>query len=302
MDLEVLITVALAAAAVGVALTLLALGRGRQDDPGSEAEQDDPGPPRPRSRPGSGPCVGWFIEGGGKLGKLRFERSREVVSALAKDLSDSRDVGLEVGIKKKQLSVLRKLPWPDQEAVFLARPADPFLLLLDRPLDVFDPRYDRYLIVPLGFMEAAGGLEAFLGALAFDVLANKNPPMDVGERLLRDAAEAALASGFAPPDVLRSVVQMLRQQVFAGRYRPYLAMPEPIPARARKAPPVPVPPPGAAAPPKAKKKGRGAGKAAPPKTPRPGKKPGGPAKPAAPPLATPAAPQVPPDGPGKPRD
>jgi hypothetical protein len=295
MDLEVLITVALAAAALGVALTLLALGRGRQADPTPAHQDEPPGPPRPRARPGAGPCVGWFVTGGGKLGKLRFERSREVVSALAVDLSDSRDIDLRVGIKKKQMASLRQLPWPDQEAVFLARPADPFLLLLDRPLDVFDPRYDRYLIVPLGFMEAAGGLEAFMGALAFDVLANKNPPMDVGERLLRDAAEAALASGFAPPDVLRSVVQMLRQQVFAGRYRPYLAMPSPTPAHAPRAPGVPAPPP--AAPPPAPSPG-----AAPPEPPQAEGKSPAPAKPAAPPLATPAAPQVPPDGPRKPRE
>lgn len=297
MDLEVLITVALAAAALGVALTLLALGRGRTETPEPFSQPDDDGPPRPRARPGAGPCVGWFVQGGGKLGKLRFERCREVVAALAVDLSDSRDVDLAVGIKKKQMSNLRQLPWPDQEAVFLARPADPFLLLLDRPLDVFDPRYDRYLIVPLGFMEAAGGLEAFMGALAFDVLANKNPPMDVGERLLRDAAEAALASGFAPPDVLKSVVQMLRQQVFAGRYRPFLAMPTRTPARAPKAPPVPPPPPSAASGPRTS-----GGQPSPSDPPRPDKGTGGPAKPAAPPLATPATPKVPRNRPRKPRD
>lgn len=293
MDIEVLTILLLLAASAGVVLTLLALGFFRrreltqaQQEAQLRAQQEQSAAASSRGRPGAGPCVGWFVAGGGRLGEIRFRRHAEVVEALVADLSESRDVSLEVGIKRKVLEQLRRLPWPPQEASFLARPLDSFLLMLDRPLEVFDPRYDRYLIVPLGFMEAAGGLEAFLGALTYDVLANRSNPMDTGESLLRDAAEAALAAGFAPPDVLRTMVQMLRQQVFAGRYRPYLSMPSTVPGGPGGRPPAHQRAPGEVAP------------APPVGSPRPagGKgEEGPPPVPAAkPPLSAPAVPEPPP--------
>lgn len=289
MSIEILLFVALIAGGAGVVLTLLALGRGRGDG-GDDAAAEVSGDAPPRARPGAGPCRGWFLPGGRRLGNLRYARHREALEAMAADLSESDDIDLAIGAKKKVLAKLRRLPWPEDEARFVADPADPFLLLLDRPLEVFDPRYDRYLIVPLGFMEAAGGLEAFLGALTYDVLANRKNPMDVGERLLKDAAEAALASGFAPPDILRAVVEMLRRQVFAGRYRPFVAMPALVPGarRGRAKSPAPEPtPPAAGTSPGRPVPAPGAGPAPTSgvETPAPG-----PISAAAPPLQTPAAP------------
>lgn len=245
MDLEVLSILILLAASAGALLTLLALGYFRRKEAVHEAlgEGAPDGPPQARGRPGAGPAHGWFVKAGGRLAEIRYQRVEEVVQALARDLAECRDMHFQVGMKRKQLEQLRRLAWPRNEAVFLARPLDPFLLVVDRPLEVFDPRYDRYMIVPMGFMEAAGGVEAFMGAFAFDVLANQRPPLDAGEALLRDAAEAALAAGFAPPDIFKTMVQMLRQQVFAGRYRPFLAAPRVVPGKAEGRPPVPAEPP-----------------------------------------------------------
>lgn len=304
MDIEVLSILLLLAASAGVVLTLLALGFFRRRELSqahmeaqARAQAEQAQAMAERGRPGGGPCVGWFVPGGGSLGKIRFQRHLETVQALVDDLAEARDVSVEVGIKKKVLDRIRRLPWPPQEAVFLARPQDPFFLLLDRPLEVFDPRYDRYLIVPVGFMEAAGGLEAFLGAFTFDILANRRHPMDTGEALLRDAAEAALAAGFAPPDVLRTMVQMLRQQVFAGRYRPFLSIPAHVPGGPVLRPPQGTPGPGP---------GPGVEEAPGPGAPHPGMGEATlvapppaedgppPVPPAAPPLSTPAVPDAPP--------
>jgi hypothetical protein len=298
LDIEVLSILLLLAASAGVVVTLLALGFFRrkefaqaQAQAQAQVQAEQAAAVANRGRPGAGPSVGWFLPGGGRLGEIRFQRHAEVVNALVEDLSEARDIHMQVGIKKKALDRLRSLPWPAQEATFLARPQDPFFLLIDRPLEVFDPRYDRYLIVPMGFMEAAGGVEAFLGAFTFDVLANRRDPMDTGEALLRDAAEAAMAAGFAPPDVLRTMVQMLRQQVFAGRYRPYLAVPASIPGGQMMPPPGPPPqsiqPPGVGVPPGA----HPAGGAPPIPSEMDGPPP---VPPAAPPLTAPAPAKKPP--------
>lgn len=179
----------------------------------------------PRGRPGAGPAGGWFLPGATRLGRLRFERAEEVAGAVARDLKDHGRLLLEVSGKEKALKRLRKLSWPAGESGFLARPPDAFLLITDRTLPDFDPRYDRYAIVPLGFMEAAGGIEAFLGALSFEIMGNHREPMDATEALLRDAAEAAVTAGFAPPDVLKVLVDTFRREVFTGRYRPWIAHP-----------------------------------------------------------------------------
>lgn len=295
MTVETIYLVLFLAASLGVLITLLGLGYFKRKPEPEEAArmqaryeaQHQPPPPEQRARPGAGPCHAWFLPGGGSLGQLRFKRNKEAALAIAHDLNETGRLHISVGAKKKVAQHIRALPWGEEEAGFLNRPADAFLLVIDRPLERFDPRHDRYVIVPIGFMEGAGGLEAFLGAFAFDIMANARDPMEAAEQLLRDAAEAAMAAGFAPPDVLKVLVEMFRRQVFTGRYKPLVGHGHP-PQAAGPGHPPPGSPPGGAP-------GGPAGRAVPPPPP------GGPA-PSDTPLKRPAAPAKPPGGDGKPEE
>lgn len=240
MNFEILWLLLAAAVVLGAALAILGLGLLRR---GGEAGTS-PRPPEVRipkapARPGAGPVHAWFLPGGGRFGELRFGRVKPLVEAVEEDLRGVLDLRFQVGAKKKVRVKLADLPWPKDEALFMAHPRDPFLLMIDRPLDRFDPRYDRYILVPLGFMDSAGGVEAFLGSWSYEILANKVHPLEMGEKLLQDSAELAIAAGFAPPDLFRSVLEIMRKSIFSGRYAPYVSDPRGVPEahRSSLAPP-----------------------------------------------------------------
>ncbi len=249
MDLDLLYAILLLAVTLGVLIALAGMGffsRGGAPQPEPDGGSE-PGSETTLSqaRPGGGPCHVWYLPGAGRLARLRHERFRKVVKAALRDLGEFPSVVYGPELDQAGYDALRARHWGENEAAFLAMPADAFVLMIDRPLDRFDARHDRFVIVPLGFMEGAGGVEPFMGALLYDIAANHRDPMDAAETLLRDAAEVALASGFAPPDVLRVLVETFRRQVFGGRYRPFV--PPPGPARPAATPvgahPAPAHPP-----------------------------------------------------------